>query len=184
MDLSTDGTSLPLRQGRLTLRVSHISQENSENQVTLRVENSDSFESVEVTLKLGPWSPDSYDVHDWGIANVLIVSGAGRIVAVGLRAPHLLAAMGLEYEEAETLDRPWITDAESEALIIATERRVWCVDASPSIRWCWNARIGPDDCFIYAPPQADAAWVSVPVRSRRGDVVTRLRMRDGGLGRH
>jgi hypothetical protein len=96
----------------------------------------------------------------------------------------MIAAMGLEYEEGETVDRPWIVESVDGSLIVATERRVWRLDATPSIRWCWNVKTGTDDGFICAAPRGNASGVIVPVRSRRGDTITHLRMSDGGIDRN
>ncbi len=181
MKLGTDGRSLSIRRGSVTLRADQVVWRERVSSLVLEIVRHDPVDVLEIKLNLDPWFADAYEVHDWEVADAIVLSGAGQVVAVSLHAPHRVAAMGLEYEEAETIDSPWFVEVGSDALVVATERRAWCIDASPSIRWCWNARTGPDDRWVCGAPRVESEAVLVPIRSRGGELLARLNIRDGSL---
>jgi hypothetical protein len=126
------------------------------------------------------WIGDEYRVIEFGTGNCFLICGAQAVVAVDVSNLALLSSLGLEYQEGETIDSPWHREIEgSRLLVLATERRVWCVDERGAIRWVWGCLTSEEDRWISAEPVIGDDRVRVPLRSAKGDLSVDLKVEDG-----
>ena len=178
MYLSLHGSPLPLMGGRFELKAEYTPGDREPGQVRLSLLDLATYDSLETSLRLDPWEYEGYFILEPSAGESLILCGAQRIVTLGMSDLEPIAAVSLEYEEAETIDRPWFIEVGS-SLILATERRVWCQDGRTGIRWTWSTRVRPDDAWwIYAEPVVELSSVRVPIRSMHSDDSVVLSLRD------
>jgi hypothetical protein len=180
MELKTHNAAIPVLEGRAMLRADYSPRDGATGEVTFQLEDQESSELTEITLRLDPWSPDGFEVYDWSDCNVLVVCSSRRVVSLAGEALRLSSAVGLEYEEGENLDRPWFLELRTvRLLVVATDRRVWCLDQHGTIRWFWSARYDASERWIFDAPKALGGALHVPVRTMAGDSMSVLSVVDG-----
>jgi hypothetical protein len=180
MLLETHDDEIPVLGARARLGCEYEPRDRGPGSVCFYLEDQETFERSETTIRLDPWFANTYEVLEWIHGRSLVVCGARQIVVLTTSPLRLSAAVALEYEEAETLDRPWIVESGDPCLLaIATERRVWCLDERIAIRWSWPARGCAEDRWIIAPPRMADGELHVPVRTMLGDSVVRIALDDG-----
>lgn len=166
---------IAVRGGLATLSSEYSPAERGPGKLRLLAEDQTTFESAKVTLKLDPWSPDGYELIEWAGSDVLLLCGAQAVVALKATTLVVGSSVGLEYEEAETLDRPWACSVhERSLLVLATERRVWCIDESARMTWIWSCRTSARERWICGAPEVTGETVRVPIRTLRGELVVEL----------
>lgn len=102
------------------------------------------------------------------------------MVAIDASNLALLSSLGLEYQEGETIDSPWHTEIESSRLLVlATERRVWCVNECGAIRWLWECSTGEQDRWVSGELVVGNDRVRVPLRTDKDDLFVELQVSDG-----
>lgn len=145
-----------------------------------RLEDQETYESVEGLIRLDPWIADEYGLIEFGTGNCFLICGAQAVVSVDASNLVLLSSVGLEYQEGETIDSPWHVEIEgSGLLVVATERRVWCVDERGAIRWLWSCSTSEQDGWISGEPAVGDERVCVPLRTAKRDLSVELQLRDG-----
>lgn len=180
MQLTTHGEDVPLIHGGTTLSAQYAAADHGPGLTSFTLIDQRTGDHSEIKLQLDPWIADTYEVIESPECSALIVCGARHIIAVELPKLRFGAAVALEYEEAETLDRPWVTEIPGRHwLLIATERRIWCIDERIAIRWMWSVSRGPDLATISTAPIVMGQEVQVSVRIRGRDLVVALSMDDG-----
>lgn len=123
---------------------------------------------------------DVYEVKDWPSCIALIVCGAQAVIALDASTLALCSSVALEYEEAETISRPWFSEAqECSRLLVGTEWRVGCLDDRATIVWMWSCRVDSEDRWIRGTPEVMGRRVRVPVGSTHRDDVVELSLDDG-----
>ena len=121
----------------------------------LRREDQETFDYVDGQVRLDPWNADEYPLIEFKTGNCLLICGAQAVVAIDALSLVWLSSVGLEYQEGETIDSPWHVEIEERRLLVlATERRVWCLDDHGSIRWMWSCSTGEHDRWISGHPIA------------------------------
>lgn len=149
----------------------------------MRLEDQRTFESVESSLRMDPWSAEGFTLVDYPDLHCLLIGGARAVVAVDASTLAWRSSVSLEYQEAETLDEPWHVEAPSaRAVIVATERRVWCVETKGLVRWMWSCRTTDEDRWVKAAPVVAGDRARVPLRTSRSgatDVFATLDLVDG-----
>lgn len=179
MILRTHGTAL-LRSGRALLEANYRPRDAGPGLLSLRLEDQESFESVAGQVRLDPWFADEYALIELKTGNCFLLCGAQAVVAVDAFSLAWLSSVGLEYQEGETIDSPWHAEIEeSRLLMIATERRVWCVDERGAIRWLWGCSTSDQDRWISGAPVVVGDRVRVPLRTFRTDLSVELQLKDG-----
>jgi hypothetical protein len=174
MILQTDGTALTLQDGESTLTAEYAAGDSRTGVLKLHLDDRTT------TLRLDPWSPESYELYDCRSPKCLVLGGAERLVVLDRETLDFRASLWFEYEETETIDQPWFAEsADGQFLVIATDRRVWCLDQRAAIRWCWSVRTRPETYFIEAAPLVDEQIIRVPVRSFRDERTIGLEIHDG-----
>lgn len=179
MQLKTHGDELAVMQGRAMVSADYTPGDRGPGQLTLEIVDQETFESGQVVLRLDPWIGNVYEVIEWPQCDVLLLCGAPQIVALALPTLRFGAAVALEYEEVDTLDRPWVIEIPDRRLAVATERRIWCLDERIAIRWMWSSRTGSDDRWLFEAPRVEGGDLHVPVRMLHGDGIVELSADDG-----
>lgn len=170
MQLKTHGDELAMVGGKAMLTAEYTPGDRGPGRVALSLVDQATGDFSDTVLELDPWSGNVYEVFEWSQCGALIVCGTPQIVAVALPALGFGAAINLEYEEAETLDHPWIVEVpELRLLVIATERRMWCLDERLAIRWMWSARTHHDDRWLFGPPRAVGRDLAIATRTLHRD---------------
>lgn len=171
---------MSLRSGRLLLEADYCPGSGEPGLLLMNLEDQQTWDSVRGTLRLDPWLADEYRVIELTISNHLILCGAQAVVTVDASNLALLSSLSLEYEEGETLDSPWHTEIEVDrSTILATERRVWCLDERGAIRWVWGCRTGDEYRWISGAPVMRDDRVRVPLRDATRDRTVDLYVTDG-----
>jgi hypothetical protein len=179
MMLKTHGTAL-LSSGRVLIETDYRPGTGGPGLLSLRLEDQETYEAVEGLVRLDPWIGDEYSVIEFRTGHCFLICGAQAVVAVGASNLTLLSSLGLEYEEGETIALPWHTEIEgSRLLVLATERRVWCVDGNGAIRWVWGCLTNEQHRWISGEPALVDDCVRVSLRSAKGDSSVDLQIRDG-----
>jgi hypothetical protein len=179
MMLKTHGTAA-LWSGRILIETDYRPGNGGPGLLSLRLEDQETYESVDGLIRLDPWIGDEYGVVEFRTGNCFLICGAQAVVALDASNLALMSSLGLEYQEGETIDAPWHVEIEgSRLLILATERRVWCVDQRGATRWVWGCLTSEQDRWVSAEPVPIDDCVRVPLRSAKGDVSVDLQVRDG-----
>lgn len=179
MRLQTHGTTV-LRAGRAVIETDYHAGDGGPGVVSLRLEDQETGDAVEGQLRLDPWSAYEYPLIEFRTGNALVICGAQAIVTVDVPSLTLRSSLALGYEECDRLDAPWHAECEHHRLLVlATERRVWCIDQRGAIRWIWGCQTTERDTWITAEPIISADRVRVSLRDIARDVVVDLRLRDG-----
>lgn len=177
--LRTHGTTA-LRGGRGTLATDYRPGDVGPGLLSLRLEDHATYESVEGQIRLDPWFGDEYPLIEPATGGFFLICGAQAVVAVEATSLAWLSSVALEYEEGETIDLPWHVEVErSRLLVLATERRVWCVDERGAIRWVWGCTNSDQHRWISSQPIVTAEGVSVPLRTTKTSLSIELRLGDG-----
>ena len=177
--LKTHGTA-PLWSGRALIETGYRPGNGGPGLLALRLEDQETYESVDGLIRLDPWIGDKYGLIEFRTGNCFIICGAQAVVAVDASNLALLSSLGLEYQEGETIDAPWHREIEEgRLLILATERRVWCVDERGAIRWLWGCSTSEQDRWVSGEPVVGDDRVRVPLRTAKGDLSVDLLVRDG-----
>lgn len=179
MMLSSHGTAA-LRFSRASIRTDYHPADGCPGILTLEREDLDTYASVEGRLRLDPWIGEQYGLLEFRTGSCFVICGAQAVVSVDMSTLALLSSVALEYEEGETIDVPWHVEIESSRLfVIATERRVWCLDERGTIRWLWSCATSERDTIIAGEPVATDRHVSVPLRIANGTLSVELQLSDG-----
>ncbi len=177
--LETHGT-VSLRSGRLLLEADYCPGSGEPRLLSMNLEDQQTWESVRGTLRLDPWRADEYRVIDLAMSNHLVLCGAQAVVTVDASNLAVRSSVSLEYEEGETLDSPWYTEIEADrSALLATERRVWCLDERGAIRWVWGCRTSDEYRWISGAPVMRGDRVRVPLRNATRDLAVDLQVTDG-----
>jgi hypothetical protein len=175
MQLKTHGDEVAVMQGRALLSAEYTPGDRGPGSVVLALVDQDTGDTAETVLRLDPWFRDHYEIIEWPQCSALLICGARQIVALSLPTLGFGAAVAVEYEEADTIERPWTVEVpELRLLIVATERRIWCLDERIAIRWLWSSRTGPDDRWLVAAPRAVGRELHVPVGTVHRDLTIEL----------
>lgn len=179
MKLETHGR-IALRSGRALLETSYRPGDAGPGTLSLRLEDQETFESVEGRLRLDPWIGDEYRWFELHSGNYLVIAGAEAVVAVDATTLGWLSSVALEHEEGETIDGPWHVEVEAaRSLIVATERRLWCMDERGAIRWLWSCSTAGEHHWIGAAPTVRDNRVLVSLRTPRAERTVEIHMGDG-----
>jgi hypothetical protein len=177
--LKTHGTA-SLRSGRVLLETDYSPTDGGPGLLSLRLEDQETFLSVDGAIRLDPWIGQDYGLIEFRTGSCFLICGAQAVVAVDARSLGWSSSVGLEYEEGETLDVPWHLELERvRLLVLATERRVWCVDEHGAVRWLWNCSTGHVHAWISGALADGGDRVSVPVRTVQGERTVELQLSDG-----
>jgi len=149
--------------------------------LSLRLEDRETYESVEGRVRLDPWIADEYLLIEL-TGDCFILCGSPAVVALDAASLALISSLGREYEEGEIIGTPWQVEiAESRMLILATERRVWCVDERGAIRWVWGCQTSDRFIQISGAPVPGRDRLRVPLVSAKGELTVELLLNDGLL---
>jgi hypothetical protein len=177
--LKTHGTAA-LQSGRKLVETEYRPADRGPGLLSLRLEDQETHLSVHGAVRLDPWIADEFGMIEFRTGNCLLICGAQAVIAVDASSLALLSSVALEYQEGETIDLPWHAEiAERRLLIVATERRVWCIDDRGGIRWVWGCVTSEQDTWVSAAPVSRGDHVRVPLRSARGDFFVDLLVQDG-----
>jgi len=177
--LRTHGDGIAVMQGRALLTAEYIPADRGPGRVTLTIVDQETGDREDGLLWLDGSQHGLYEIIEWHECPALVVCGDPQIVVVDLPKLRFRAAVGLEYEETETLEHPWVVEvAGGRRLIMATERRVWCIDERLSIRWMWSARNHYEPRWVLGAPRVVPGYVQIPVGGAR-DAVIELSVDDG-----
>lgn len=150
--------------------------------LSLRLEDQETYESVEGRVRLDPWIADEYLLIEHPTGDGFILCGSPAVVALDAVSLALISSLGLEHEEGEIIGTPWQVEiAESRRLILATERRVWCVDERGAIRWVWGCQTGDRSTQVSAAPVPRGDRIRVPLVGAKGELQVELLLNDGLL---
>jgi hypothetical protein len=176
MYLSTDEVEQTLESGG-QLAAQYVA--GDPGRLTLRHTDQAGSASSEVELRLEPWAPEGFLVHEWAAGGALAVCGASRLLILAEPSLELRAAVPWEYGECEVGDFPYFVTTDG-AMLIATETRVFCVDDRLAFRWCWTVKVYSNDWWkLAAPPRVEADKVSLLLRSASRDVTVVISIADG-----
>lgn len=179
MMLKTHGTT-GLRSGRVLLETNYRPADGGPGLLALRLEDQETYESVDGLIRLDPWIGDEYGLIEFRTGKCFLVCGAQAVVAVDASNLALVSSLGLEYQEGETIGAPWHTEIEAHRLLVlATERRVWCIDERGAIRWLWTCSTSEQDRWISGEPVVGGDRVRVPLKTTKGDFSVELQVSDG-----
>ena len=179
MMLKTHGTTA-LRSGRVLLETDYRRGDAGPGLLSLRLEDQETYESADGQFRLDPWIGEEYPLIEFKTGNCFLICGAQAVVAVAAGSLAWLSSIGLEYQEGETIDSPWHLELErSRFLVLATERRVWCVDERGAIRWVWGCKTGDQDRWIAGEPVVAGDRVCVPLRTAKAALSVELQLGDG-----
>ena len=177
--LKTHGT-VSLRSGLATLEADYCPGSGEAGLLSMNLEDQETGESVRGTIRLDPWLADEYRVIELTRSKHLVICGAQAVVTVDASNLALRSSLSLEYEEGETLDSPWHAEIEADrSTILATERRVWCLDERGAIRWVWACRTSDEHEWISGAPAMRGDRVRVPLRNATRDRTVDLYVTDG-----
>ena len=177
--LKAHGT-VPLRSGRALLETKYLPADNGPGLLTLTLEDQETYESVDGTVRLDPLIADEYGLIEFRTAACFVICGAQAVVGVDISNLSLVSSVGLEFHEAETVGSPWHSESEAHrSLVLATERRVWCLDERGAIRWTWACATDDRDRWITGAPVIEDGSVRVPLRTMRGEQTIELDLADG-----
>lgn len=147
--------------------------------LSLVLEDQETSHAVEGRVRLDPWIADEYRLIEVSTGNCFVICGSPAVVVVDGTSLALLSSMSLEYGEGETIDLPWCAESEDRRFVLATERRVWCVDERGMIRWIWGCMNNDRYRAIVAVPRVTGDRVRVPLRNLQGDFFVDLLLSDG-----
>jgi len=180
MVLTTHGCHIDIGDKNNVLLAEYQPSDGGVGSLTLVLEDQSSMNSVRRTLQLDPWMADRYELYESTMCEALIICGARAIVALRSSILEFGCSIALEYEEAETIDRPWFTDIpDRRFLVVATERRAWCIDDRVAFRWIWNCRTDEEDRWISGAPLIEGARLLMPVRSLHREFLIEISMDEG-----
>jgi hypothetical protein len=178
--LGTYGDGIAVMQGKALLTVEYTPAGRGAGRTVLTVVDQETGDREDGLLRLDGWEHGMYQIIEWQECPALVVCGADQIVVVDLPKLRFGAAVGLEYEETETLEHPWVVEVTGRRrLIVATEVRVWCLDERLSIRWMWSARTQHEPRWVSGAPRMVPGYAQVPVRTLSRDIVVDLSVEDG-----
>jgi hypothetical protein len=179
MQTTTHGVAI-VQAGRAHLVSDYHVGDGGPGELSLTLEDQETLAVVEGRLRLDPWFADTYELFDWRAGDCLTVCGAQAVVAVRTSALAIASSVALEYEEAETLDRPWFHEIpDRPAMLIATDRRIWCLGPQAAITWIWSCRSSQRESWIAGPPAVVGARVRVPLGTLAGTATVELSLADG-----
>jgi hypothetical protein len=179
MRLETTTNEYSLQQGMLSLTSTYSAGDGGPGSLNLEIMGFETGLDVRGTIRLDPWRSNYFPAYDWESANGLVVCGAERWLTLDVRTLRIAAGANFEYEEGETLSEPWLCESPAgDVLILATDRRIFCLDSRLAIRWVWSARVHETDRWINGPPRVEQTLV-VPASMRRADVIVTLSLEDG-----
>ena len=168
-----------LRSGRV-LETEYRPGSVGPGMLSLRHTDPTTFESTSGQVRLDPWIADEYQIIELEIGNYFMLCGAQAVVAVEAASLAWLSSIALEYQEGETIDLPWSAESQrSRLLVLATERRVWCLDERGAIRWVWSCTTGDQNRWISDEPVIAGDLVRVPLRTVTSAPAVELRLGDG-----
>lgn len=174
--LRTHGTTA-LRSGRALIETDYRPGDRGPGLLAMRLEDQETGESVEASIRLDPWSGHEYRLIE-PVASYVVICGAQAIVAIDASTLAWLSSVALEYEEGERIGSPWHVEIEGR-LVLATERRVWCLDERGVIQWMWSCSASERDSWISGQPVAEGDRVRLPLRTFHRDFSVELRLGDG-----
>jgi hypothetical protein len=132
------------------------------------------------SVRLDPWIADEYRLIEFATGNCFLICGAEAVVALDRSGLTWLSSVGLEAQECETLDAPWHVElAHVRQLVVATERRAWCIDERGGIRWMWSCSRAERDSWISGPPSVEQGSIVIPIKTARTDRTIALAITDG-----
>jgi hypothetical protein len=170
MILKKDGTQVALESGSKWVTATYTPADRGPGLLKLQFQDQATWDIREADLRLDPWIADAYDLYEWRAARACVLSGAMRIVVLDLDTLRTSAAICLEVGEGETIERPrFVETDDGRRLLVATESRVFCLDETRAIRWCWSVRSRDDGYVLHAAPQIVGG--SVHVQMMRIDAV-------------
>jgi hypothetical protein len=178
--IRTHGTA-ELRSGRVRLEADYQPGDAGRpGLLSLRLEDQETYESVDGVIRLDPWIADEYRLIEPTTGDCFLLCGAQAVVAIDASTLAWRSSLGLEYQEGETIDAPWHSEiVERRLLILATERRVWCVDERGAIRWVWGCLTSDRYTRISGEPVPRGDRVGVPLQRAKGDFYVDLQLNDG-----
>ncbi len=179
MNLYTDGSEIPLRGGRALLSAEYTPGDRGPGLVRLTSQDQVTGDLVESAIRLDRWRATSFDVYEWVDADVLVICGSPSIVAVQTSTLRLGSAFCLEYEEGDTIKRPWFVPSDHRLLVVATPRHAWAIDHSAAIRWTWACQQSTTRRWISGAPWLVGREVHVPVETVAKNSVAELGLDDG-----
>lgn len=148
----------------------------------LRLEDQETYESVDGRVRLDPWIADEFHIIELTTGDCFVLCGSPAVVALDASSLALISSLGLEYEEGERIGTPWHVElVESRMLLLATERRVWCVDERGAIRWVWGRQTSDRYMQISGAPVPRGDRIRVPLVSAKGELSVDLQLNDGLL---
>lgn len=179
MKLATSEAGIPIFAGGQRLSASYASADRGAGTLNLCIEDDATGDVAEGSVKLDPWLLNIYEVEQWRDGNALVVCGAQAVVTMNATTLQSDGRVAFEYEEAEALERPWFTLSNSGEMLVATERRVWCIDKRLAIRWMWSCNTTADRTWICAQPLVVGKEIVLSVQSRRRPSIVRLSLEEG-----
>lgn len=145
----------------------------------MRIDDARTLESREIAIRLDPWIADEYRTFEW-TSSLLLVFGAHAAVVVDLEDVAVRSSVAFVEDEVETRDAPWCVALEApRCLIVATTRRIWCVDEGGATRWVWRCPEGDGWWSIHDAPERHGAGLVVPLHGPRGDSSCAVGLADG-----
>jgi hypothetical protein len=173
MYLSPDGREIELESGEWIA----ATYTSDPGRLTI-TQTATTGEAKEITLRIDPWAPEGFRMHEWREASGLMVCGATRLVMLDAAELSLKATVPLEYEECETGDRPWFVETKG-VLLVATETRLFCFDERLAIRWCWTTRVYSDEWWtLTAPPIVEGTSIQMHLLSPKRTVLHTISLVD------
>ena len=181
MIVRTHGTA-ELRSGQVLLETDwQPGDAGRPGLLSLRLEDQETYESVEGRVRLDSWIADAYLLLEL-TGECFILCGSPAVVALDAASLALISSLGREYEEGEIIGTPWHVEVmESRLLILATEQRVWCLDERGAIRWVWGCRTRDRYVQIAGAPVPGGDRIRVPLVSAKGEFQVELLLNDGLL---
>lgn len=179
MILKTHG-AVPLRGGRLLIEADYHPSDGGPGLLALRLEDQETGDSVDGLIRLDPWLRDEYRLIEFGAGTCLLVCGEQAVVSIDVASLVLRSSVILEYDEVNTLDVPWHAEPpRGGLLVVATQRRVWCLDERGTMRWLWSCATSEQARLISGPPTLTDKRVRVALWTARGDIAVEIQLEDG-----
>ncbi|AKU93472.1 hypothetical protein AKJ09_00136 [Labilithrix luteola] len=177
MKLETHGDKQLVQSDRATLSSEATPAERGPWLLALRLEDQRTFDVVETTLRLSP-ATSEYEGFDWAAGRCLVIHGSEALVALNAHDLRIRCSVAFEYKEARLVGQPWYREA-GDVLLIATDRRVWCLEQGGSMRWMWSCRLVDEYRFLSAPPEVVGSAVRLRLGSKSGEEAIELSLADG-----
>lgn len=177
--LRTHGTT-SLRAGCKRLEAHWRPGDVGPGLLSLRLEDQTTYDAVEGQVRLDPWIADEYRLIEFDRGECFVLCGAQAVVAINEVTLTSVSEVALLDEETKTIDCPWHVEvAERRLLLLATEQRIWCVDACGAIRWIWSSAHADQHATIADRPVVLGERVRLPLRTFHRDLSVELLIADG-----